>query len=110
MDSGFFSQQSSLNDDNGSSQELTCTPTAASSISDDSGPLEDYTKYNTSLQPSNQPTKVYIHTCRKEAQSTLYVHVHACQAQKQTQAQKALAKADKKGMKSLSSFFGKTKT
>jgi ribonuclease H2 subunit B len=91
VDSGLFSQQGSLDDDDNSqgssqstNQTLTCTPTASPA---DSQPLEDYTKYNASLPPA-PPTK----------------------SQKQTQSQKALSKVDKRGMKSLSSFFGKKKT
>lgn len=87
VDSGVFSQQSSLENSEVSSEsgslQLTCTPTATGSDE----PLEDYTKYNASLPPV-PPTK----------------------PQKQTLTQKALSKVDKKGMKSLSSFFGKTKT
>ncbi|CAI7994497.1 Ribonuclease H2 subunit B [Geodia barretti] len=88
VDSGLFSQQSSLDDEYSSQQpsgqELSAT--ASRSGGGNSGPLEDYTKCNTSLPPVAPPAK------------------------KLSQAQKALAKADKKGMKSLSSFFGKTKT
>jgi ribonuclease H2 subunit B len=92
VDSGLFSQQSSLDDNEDSSQrpsgqELSATASSnGCSGGGNDGPLEDYTKCNTSLPPVAPPAK------------------------KLSQAQKALAKADKKGMKSLSSFFGKTKT
>ena len=63
MDSGLFSQQGSLDDDDNSqgssqstNQTLTCTPTASPA---DSQPLEDYTKYNASLPPA-PPTKVSV--------------------------------------------------
>ena len=59
MDSGFLSQQSSLDDAcSDGSQPLSCTPTPASSSSGNGGPLEDYTKYNTSLPQTAQHTKV----------------------------------------------------
>ena len=57
VDSGVFSQQSSLENSEVSSEsgslQLTCTPTATGSDE----PLEDYTKYNASLPPV-PPTKV----------------------------------------------------
>ena len=59
MDSGVFSQQSSLENSEASSEsgslQLTCTPTASGSDE----PLEDYTKYNASLPPV-PPTKVHV--------------------------------------------------
>ena len=60
MDSGLFSQQSSLDDEYSSQQpsgqELSAT--ASRSGGGNSGPLEDYTKCNTSLPPVAPPAKV----------------------------------------------------
>ena len=71
-------------------------------------PLEDYTKYN-SILPSSEPTKVSALTLRRMYLSGM-AHLILMQLKKQTSAQKALSKVDKTGMKSLSSFFGKSKT
>ena len=63
MDSGLFSQQSSLDDEYSSQQpsgqELSATASSNScSGGGNSGPLEDYTKCNTSLPPVALPAKV----------------------------------------------------
>lgn len=56
MDSGLFSQQSSLDDNEDPSHPNTPAVATSASCSGD-GPLEDYTKYNSSL-PAIQPVKV----------------------------------------------------
>ena len=64
MDSGLFSQQSSLDDNEDSSQrpsgqELSATASSnGCSGGGNDGPLEDYTKCNTSLPPVAPPAKV----------------------------------------------------
>ena len=59
---------------------------------------------------SSQVCLLYLYWCIEVSYSSCLIINVLLQSQKQTQSQKALSKVDKRGMKSLSSFFGKKKT